>query len=142
MNALVSVARVSKRFGPTLALDDVSFELAAGETRMWFVLSALTVGVGFGSAYPAHAAFVLHYVDERRRAAALGGILAALDTGIGTGSMTIGWIIQHAGYRAAYGAAAIIGLFAAPWFLLVAPRVIVLGRRRASQLVASESSRP
>ena len=105
--------------------------LASGETLAWFIASALMVGVGFGSAYPAHAAFVLRYVAERRRAAALGGILAALDTGIGSGSMAIGWIIQHGGYSAAFGAAAFIGLFAAPYFLFIAPRVIVLGRASA-----------
>jgi MFS family permease len=116
--------------------------LALGETRVWFITSALAVGLGFGSAYPAHAAFVLRYVDDRRRAAALGGILAALDTGIGSGSMTIGWIIQHGGYAAAYGAAAFIGLFAAPYFLFVAPRVIVLGRAPAGQLAPGGSSRP
>ncbi len=139
---------LADRFGPAavlvpcIVLASLGYGLlAAGETLAWFIASALTVGVGFGSAYPAHAAFVLRYVDDRRRAAALGGILAALDTGIGSGSMTIGWIIQHGGYRAAYGAAAIIGLFAAPYFLFVAPRVIVLGRRGANQLVASESSR-
>jgi MFS family permease len=114
--------------------------LAAGGTRPWLVASALTVGLGFGSAYPAHAAFVLRYVDERRRAAALGGILAALDTGIGSGSMTIGWIIQHSGYRVAYGAGAVIALFAAPYFLFVAPRVIVLGRNAARQPRVSPSS--
>jgi MFS family permease len=139
---------LADRFGPgavlvpCIVLASLGYALlAAGETRVWFIGSALAVGLGFGSAYPAHAAFVLRYVDERRRAAALGGILAALDTGIGSGSMTIGWIIQHGGYRAAYGTAAIIGLFAAPYFLLVAPRVIVLGRRPPGQLVASESSR-
>jgi MFS family permease len=102
--------------------------LAVGGTRAWLMASALGVGLGFGSAYPAHAAFVLRYVDARKRGAALGGILAALDTGIGSGSMTIGWLIQRAGYRTAYGAAALIALLAAPYFLFVAPRVMVLGR--------------
>jgi MFS family permease len=139
---------LADRFGPGAVLVPcivlASFGyglLAAGETRAWFIASALAVGLGFGSAYPAHAAFVLKYVADRRRAAALGGILAALDTGIGSGSMAIGWIIQHGGYRAAYGAAAFIGLFAAPYFLFVAPRVIVLGRKSDGQLSASASSR-
>jgi hypothetical protein len=52
--------------------------------------------------------------------------------------MTIGWIIQHGGYGAAFGAAAFIGLFAAPYFLFVAPRVIVLGRPAPNQIPAGE----
>jgi MFS family permease len=138
---------LADRFGPAAVLVPCILMaslgyalLAAGGTRPWLIASALAVGLGFGSAYPAHAAFVLRYVDDRRRAAALGGILAALDTGIGSGSMTIGWIIQRGGYRVAYGAAAIIALFAAPYFLFIAPRVIVLGRR-PRQVPASESSR-
>lgn len=138
---------LADRFGPgavlvpCITLASLGYGLlAAGDTLTWFIASALAVGLGFGSAYPAHAAFVLRYVDERRRAAALGGILAALDTGIGSGSMTIGWIIQHGGYGAAFGAAAFIGLFAAPYFLFVAPRVIVLGRAAPDQIPAGESA--
>ena len=41
-----------------------------------------------------------------RRGAAFGAILAAFDTGIGTGSTMMGWIIQHAGFQAAFGTAA------------------------------------
>lgn len=116
---------------PCIVLASVGYGLLAmGETRPWLIASALFVGVGFGSAYPAHAAFVLKHVDPRRRAAALGGILAALDTGIGSGSMTMGWIIQRGGYQMAWSTAAAIALLAAPYFLFVAPRVIVLGRTR------------
>jgi MFS family permease len=115
---------------PCILLSSLGYALlAAGSSFRWVVASALVVGLGFGSAYPAHAAFVLRYVDERRRAAALGGILAALDTGIGSGSMGVGWLIQRAGYRVAYATAAAIALFAVPYFLIVAPRVITAGRR-------------
>lgn len=120
---------------PCIVLASLGYALlAVGGSRGWLIASALLVGAGFGSAYPAHAAFVLRHVHAGRRGAALGGILAALDTGIGSGSMTTGWLIQRAGYRTAYGTAALIALLAAPYFLIVAPRVIVLGRGRPSPL--------
>ena len=43
-------------------------------------------------------------MDDSRRGAAFGGILAAFDTGIGTGSVAAGWIVEHYGFRTAYGA--------------------------------------
>ncbi len=98
--------------------------LALGGSRTWLVLSALLVGTGFGSAYPAHAAFILRHVDGRRRAAALGGILAALDTGIGSGSVSTGWLIANRGYATAFLAGAAIASLAIPYALFAAPRVM------------------
>ena len=57
-------------------------------------------------------------VAPARRGAAFGAILAAFDTGIGTGSTSMGWIIQHYGFASAFGAAAAISALAVPYFLV------------------------
>jgi predicted MFS family arabinose efflux permease len=69
-----------------------------------------------------YAAWVMKQVSPRRRGAAFGGILAAFDTGIGTGSIAIGWIAQHHGFRAAFGSAAALSLLSIPYFLWVTRR--------------------
>ena len=74
-------------------------------------------GTGFGSAYPVFIAHVMHGVSARRRGAAFGAVLAAFDTGIGTGSGTLGWLIQRIGFAGAFGVAAVISAFALPYFL-------------------------
>ncbi len=86
-------------------------------TRPWLVVSAVVFGVGFGAAYPVFAAYVLRHVDPSRRGAAFGSILAAFDTGIGTGSIATGWIIREVGFRAAFGTAAALATLSAPYFL-------------------------
>ncbi|MGH9330501.1 MAG: MFS transporter, partial [Vicinamibacterales bacterium] len=50
--------------------------------------------------------------------AAYGAIIAAFDTGIGTGSTSMGWIIQRHGYRAAFAVAAAVSALAVPYFLM------------------------
>ena len=62
---------------------------------------------------------MIREVSAARRGAAFGAILAAFDTGIGTGSTTIGWMIQHYGFRTAFGAAATLSALALPYFLVV-----------------------
>jgi MFS family permease len=93
--------------------------LALGGTRGWMIASALIFGCGFGTAYPVFAAYVMKGVSPARRGAAFGAILAAFDTGIGTGSTSLGWIIQHYGFPQAFGVAAALSAFAVPYFLLV-----------------------
>ena len=67
-------------------------------TRSGLMLSAVVFGTGFGTAYPVFAAYVTHGVSEDRRGAAFGAILAAFDTGIGTGSSSLGWLVATFGY--------------------------------------------
>ena len=125
------VARLGDRVGhkkifvPCLALVVVGFALlAVGGSRTMFVVSALVFGTGFGSAYPLFLGHVMRHVHPTRRGAAFGSIIAAFDTGIGTGSMVMGWIVQHYGYRSAYGTATMIAVLAVPYFLAVEPRVL------------------
>ena len=78
---------------PCLALVTVGLALTAlAHTRAQLVLAAVVFGLGFGNQYPAFVGHVLKFVDDDRRGAAFGGILAAFDTGIGTGSIAIGWL--------------------------------------------------
>jgi MFS family permease len=114
-------------FLPCLGLVSVGLALLAfGGTRGWMIASAIAFGIGFGTAYPVYVGYVMHGVSARRRGAAFGAILAAFDTGIGTGSTAMGWIIQHQGFATAFGTAAGISAFALPYFL-VADRFV--GRR-------------
>ncbi len=117
-----------RTFLPCIALTVLAYALLAlASSPATFLASAALFGVGFGSAYPIFAAFVMKHVGSARRGAAFGGILAALDTGIGSGSMALGWVIQHYGFRPAYGLGAVLAALAIPYFLLVRP-VFLRGR--------------
>jgi MFS family permease len=98
--------------------------LARSASRGGMALAAAVFGLGFGSLYPAFAAHVVKHVAEGRRGAAFGGILAAFDTGIGTGSIVLGAIIERRGFEAAYGAAAALSALALPMFLWLEKRVL------------------
>jgi len=93
--------------------------LAFGGTRFWMVTSALIFGIGFGTAYPAYVGYVMQDVSADRRGAAFGAILAAFDTGIGTGSTSMGWLVERMGFANAFGVAAAISALALPYFLLI-----------------------
>jgi MFS family permease len=93
--------------------------LSVGGTRTWMVLSAIVFGIGYGTAYPTYVGYVMRGVRPDRRGAAFGAILAAFDTGIGTGSTTMGWLIERYGFASAFGAAAALSALALPYFLVV-----------------------
>ena len=67
----------------------------------------------------------MKYVAEHRRGAAFGSIIGMFDTGIGTGSITMGWLVEHLGYRTAWAVAAGLAVCSIPYFLLVERRVLV-----------------
>jgi MFS family permease len=107
-------------FVPCLALITIGLTcLAAGGTKPWLIASAIVFGIGFGTAYPAYVGYVMTGVAAHRRGAAFGAVLAAFDTGIGTGSTSIGWLIQRYGFSSAYAVAAALSAFALPYFLVV-----------------------
>lgn len=92
--------------------------LAIGGTRVWLLVSAVLFGIGFGTAYPSYVGYVMHGVSPQRRGAAFGALLAAFDTGIGTGSTSMGWLIQRFGFSTAFGVAAGLAALALPYFLV------------------------
>jgi MFS family permease len=106
--------------------------LIVATTPARMIASAALWGLGFGNAYPIFVAHVLKYVAAERRGAAFGGILAAFDTGIGTGSIVLGWVIQHVGFRAAWSVAAALSALSIPAFALLERRFL----RRAAVAVA------
>lgn len=106
-------------FMPCLILIAVGLALlAAGSTRRSLVASAAFFGVGFGTAYPVFVAYVMRDVYAARRGAAFGAILAAFDTGVGTGSTTAGWLIQRFGFSTAFGVAAALSAISLPYFIV------------------------
>ena len=116
--------RLGDRFGykrifmPCLVLISAGLAcLAVGGTRPWMIASAIVFGTGFGTAYPVYVGYVMQHVSPARRGAAFGAMLAAFDTGIGTGSTSMGWLIQHVGFRVAFGVAAALSALALPYFV-------------------------
>ena len=91
-------------------------------TRGGLIAAAALFALGFGTAYPAFAAWVMLDIHDSRRAAAFGAILAAYDTGIGSGSTITGWLIGRWGFSLAFGVAAVLAALALPTFLLVERR--------------------
>lgn len=92
--------------------------LALGGGIGFLVISAIVFGTGFGTAYPVFAAHVIHTVDPARRGAVFGSILAAFDTGIGSGSIITGWLIEHFGFAVAFGFAACLAGLSLPYYLI------------------------
>ena len=91
-------------------------------------MSAAIFGTGYGTAYPVYphtcaypvyAAYLLQRVNAARRGAAFGALIAAFDTGIGTGSLVTGWIVGVAGYQAGFGVAAALSALSIPYFFAV-----------------------
>jgi MFS family permease len=95
--------------------------LARGTVSL--AIAAVVFGAGFGLLFPAFTAYLLTHVAGTRRGAAYGAMIAAFDTGIGTGSWSIGWLIQRVGFRPAFGLAAVLACLALPYFLFVEKRV-------------------
>jgi MFS family permease len=115
---------------PLLGLVAAAFTiLAVATTRPLLVVSAMLFGAGFGNVYPVYVAHVTRHVDPARRGAAFGAILAAFDTGIGTGSVALGAVIQHHGFQAAYGTAALLAALSIPAFVLLERRFLRDGVR-------------
>ncbi len=96
--------------------------LTVATTRAGFITSALFFGVGFGSVYPIFVAHLMHHVAEHRRGATFGALIGAFDTGIGTGSIAIGWLSEHYGFSRAFAVAAGLALLSIPYFLYVEKR--------------------
>jgi len=88
-----------------------------------FLVSALLFGAGFGLMHPAYTAFVMAHVSPIRRGAAFGAMIAAFDTGIGSGSSVMGLLVHHFGFRWGFGAVAAVAALALPCFLLAEKRL-------------------
>jgi len=116
-------------FLPCLVLMAIGLGLLTmAHERSALMISAVVFGLGFGTAYPVFAAFATHIVPEYRRGAAFGAILAAFDTGIGTGSTATGWLIERSGFTTAFAVAAALATAALPVAVLMMRLVPEEGR--------------
>jgi MFS family permease len=91
--------------------------LASASSRAGFIASAFVFGTGFGSAYPILVAHLMKKVAAERRGATFGALIGAFDIGVGTGSMTIGWIGEHYGYSRGFAVAAALATLSIPYYL-------------------------
>jgi predicted MFS family arabinose efflux permease len=96
--------------------------LSMAADRSTFIASALLFGVGFGSAYPLFVSHLMHHVSENRRTATFGAMIGAFDTGIGTGSIAVGWISERYGFGRAFGVAGALALLSIPYYLYMEKR--------------------
>jgi len=96
--------------------------LAVANGRVMFLLAALVFGAGFGLVYPAYTAYIMKRIPQWRRGAAFGAMLAAFDTGVGSGSTAMGGLIHQLGFRPAFGIAAALAVLSLPYFLFAEKR--------------------
>ncbi|MDO7786623.1 MFS transporter [Desulforamulus aquiferis] len=83
-----------------MAISFILLFLAKG--YLFFILSAVTMGIGFGIVQPTIQAMAINRVEPYRRGAATGTILTALDLGIGLGSMLLGVVSNKMGLSYMY----------------------------------------
>jgi MFS family permease len=103
---------------PCLALIVIGVALLSiASTRADFGISALCFGLGFGSAYPIFVAHLMKTVPDHRRGATFGALIGAFDTGIGTGSIAMGWLGGRFGYARGFAIAAALAALSIPYYL-------------------------
>jgi MFS family permease len=125
------LGRLADRIGhkkvliPCLGLMAVGLGLLVpGGSLGWLLASAAVFGLGLGSAFPVYSAYVLQHMPAARRGAAFGSMLALFDAGIGTGSMTLGYLIEATNYATAFGLAAGLAALALPYFMVTERRYL------------------
>lgn len=96
--------------------------LTIADSRPMFVVSALLFGVGFGSVYPLFVSLLMKDMPEHRRGATFGALIGAFDTGIGTGSIAIGWMSGRYGFSRAFAVAALLAALSIPYYLFLEKR--------------------
>jgi len=96
--------------------------LSMATTRAGFLVSAFVFGTGFGSAYPIFVAHLMKRVDQQRRGATFGALIGAFDTGIGTGSIAIGWLGDRYGLGRAFAVAASLAALSIPYYYFMEKR--------------------
>ena len=96
--------------------------LCIATTKGMMILAAMIFGLAYGNCHPAFTAYIMGRVDERGRGGAFGGILAAFDVGIGTGSILSGILGHRFGFGVAFGTATVLSALSLPYFNWARPR--------------------
>ena len=96
--------------------------LCIATTKGMMILAAMIFGLAYGNCHPAFTAYIMGRVDERGRGGAFGGILAAFDVGIGTGSILSGILVHRFGFGVAFGTATVLSALSLPYFNWARPR--------------------
>ncbi len=87
----------------------------------WLILARAIQGVGIGLFASVRNAIAVEAMSERRRGMALGIVLAAVGIGGTAAPFLAGWLLSAFGWRAIFGAEAIVGLTAAVIAMAVLP---------------------
>ena len=108
---------------PLAALERRRFEFGAAAAQAKLALLGRLARTRLGSARAVmrlHEAlcFIRAYPDSAAVLAQVQAMLAAFDTGIGTGSSLMGWVIHVYGFRVGFACAAIVAGIALPYFLV------------------------
>jgi MFS family permease len=90
--------------------------LSFATTKGMMIAAAMVFGIAYGNCHPAFTAYIMSRVDERGRGGAFGGILAAFDVGIGTGSILSGVLVHRFGFGVAFGTATVLSALSLPYF--------------------------
>ena len=129
--------QISDRYGrpaviaPGLLLAAVAlWVLAAADTLALLLVVAVLYGLAFAAVQPAIMAMVVDRAAPERRGAAMGTFSAAMDLGIGVGSIVWGIVAQAAGYHAMYLASGGVALVALAVFLVGVRRRLSLPTNR------------
>ena len=96
--------------------------LSLATTQWMMVAAAIIFGLAYGNCHPAFTAYIMGRVDERGRGGAFGGILAAFDVGIGTGSILSGVLVHRFGFTFAFAFATALSALSLPYFNWARPR--------------------
>ena len=90
--------------------------LSVAQDKWVMVLAAVIFGLAYGNCHPAFTAYIMGRIDEKSRGGAFGGILAAFDVGIGTGSILCGILVHRFGFGIAFGVATALSALSLPYF--------------------------
>jgi MFS family permease len=105
-----AIGTLADRYGPrallaaTAALAGAGFALASTTQTLWhfYLFVGLMAGVGMSAFYVLSTSTVAQWFD-RARGLATGLVLTGFNLGFVVGSPAAAWLIEHVGWRAAYG---------------------------------------
>ena len=137
MRALLGLTGMGRR--PVALLPWMLALTALGAVLLTFLPGAtgrhLSAGLVYGAGYGmVHTLIFIHIITlspPERRGAAVGALYFALDLGTALGALTLGWVMEHGGFRWGWGAGALLLALAIP----VARRVA----RPSPEVLAVES---